>query len=166
MNYYIILTAISVSLDSFFGGISIKPNHFFIKALKIIFVVFTMCFIANYFGKILIPLFKSNTEIFGGTCLICVALYQLFCKKQNSQNAYMLGFAIGIDGACANFSLALMGYNSIFTPITLTFFHFVFLCIGYFITRIGKLKKISDNCYLSSCVLIGLGIYKIILGLV
>ncbi len=166
MNYYILITALSVSVDSFFGGISLKPKRFLLKVLQIISVVFAMCLIANYFGKLLIPLFKSNTEVFGGLCLIGVAIYQFFCEKRDTQNAYLIGFAIGTDGACANFSLALMGYNTLLVPILLTFFHFVFLCIGFGCTRIGKLKKISNNSYLSPCVLIGLGLYKIFLGFV
>lgn len=166
MNFYIIITALSVSLDSFFGGLSVKPKGFFVKSLKIILVVFAMCLTANYFGKLILPLFKSNTEVFGGLCLILVAIYQLLCEKKQSQNAYLIGFAIGIDGACANFSLAIMGYNFILVPLTLTFFHYIFLCVGYGITRIGRFKKISQNPFLAPCILTMLGIYKIILGLI
>ena len=166
MNYYILITALSVSIDSFFGGISLKAKGFLLKVLQVISVVFVMCIITNYFGKMLIPLLDTNTEVFGGICLILVAIYQFFCEKNDSQNGFLIGFAIGTDGACANFSLALMGYNSLLVPIVLTFFHLVFLCIGYAVTRVGKIKKLSNNFYLSPCVLIGLGLYKIIFGII
>ncbi len=166
MNYYILATSLSVSIDSFFGGLSVvHSGNFFIKVTKIIAVVLVACLISNYFGKLLFPLFKSNTEVLGGICLIAIALYQLFSKKKETQNPYFLGFAVGIDGACASFSLAIMGYNSILVPLSLTFFHLIFLCLGYAVTRIGKIKKISENKFLSPSILTGLGIYKIVLGL-
>lgn len=165
MNYYIFITALSVSLDSFFGGLSVIHNGKFAKKVgQIISVVLVMCLITNYFGRLLKPLFKSNTDLFGGLCLICIAIYQLFSKKKNTQNPYLLGFAVGLDGACANFSLAIMGYNNLLVPITLTFFHLVFLCLGYAVTRIGKMKNLSENKFLSPIILTGLGFYKIILS--
>ncbi len=166
MNYYILATAVSVSLDSFFGGLSVTRGGFFAKLTKIITVVLVMCLISNYFGKLLLPIFKLNTNLFGGLCLIAIAIYQLVSKKKETQNPYLLGFAVGIDGACANFSLAIMGYNGILVPIILSFFHLVFLCLGYIVMGIGKIKSISENKFLSPCVLTGLGLYKIITSLI
>ena len=166
MDYYLLIVAITVSIDSLFCGISLScEKHFFKTSLKIISVVFAMCLIATYLGGIFKKLLAFNTEILGGFLFVFLAIVSLFLKKESSTEFFCLGFAIGLDGSCANFSLSLMGYTSFLVPLTLTFFHYLFLVIGYFLTKFKGIKKLSENKFLAPLVLAGLGIYKIIFAI-
>jgi len=163
MNYYVFFVAITASIDSFFCGVSlVKKEKFYIKSIKIIFVVFVMCLFANYLGKYFFYFFNFNTDILGGSLFVLIAFLQLSIKEEHFSTAFLLGFAIGIDASCANFSLAIMGYNSFIVPLILTFFHYLFLVFGHLVSNTKNLKIIRENKLIPFFVFIFLGIYKIV----
>lgn len=167
MSIYVLIVALTVSIDSFFCGLSLTKNKkITLEVIKIISVVLLMCLFANFLGVYFSNLFSLNYEIFGGAIFILIAILELCSKQQDFSTPLCLGFAIGLDGSCANFSLAIMGYNSIFTPIILTLFHLIFLVLGVLVTKIKFFKKISENKFVAPIILSLLGLYKIVFAFI
>ena len=167
MSIYVLIVALTVSIDSFFCGLSlVKNKKIALDVFKIISVVLFMCLFANFLGVYFSSLFNLNFEIFGGTIFILIAILELCSKQQDFSTPFCLGFAIGLDGSCANFSLAIMNYNSLFTPLVLTLFHLIFLVLGILVTKINFFKKISENKFVAPIILSLLGLYKIVFAFV
>ena len=169
--FYVLLTAITVSVDSFLCGLSLslKNKNKLAIILGISSVVCLLCFVATFFGNLFENFLKSKTEVFGGLILIIISVYNFFSseKEQKEQKSILkyslfVGFAIGIDGACASFSLAVMGYNSILIPLVFTFFHLVFISFSFIVSKNKFLKRIAQNRYISPLLLFSLGVYKIV----
>lgn len=172
MNYlYVLITAITVSIDSFICGLSlsIKNN----SKMKIIFgissVVFILCITAGLFGQFLSGILSEKCELVGGTLLILIAVYEFF--SQNEKNAkkeknllktsLAIGFAIGLDGACACLSLTVMYHKPIFLACVFTAFHLLFISISFFFAK--KNLKVFAKCdFIPPLILLFLGVYKIV----
>ncbi len=170
MTYFLFFTAITVSIDSFFCGFSLACN----KAKKIPTIilvattVFIMCLIANYSAELIRPYLTQKTACIGGLILIFVGLYNLI-KKDNDYNikrnlflqSLFIGFAVGLDGALANLSLALMGINAFYVPIIFALMHALTIALGILLARTKFVAGLNKIGFLPPLILIALGIYKI-----
>ena len=170
MIYFLILTALTVSIDSLFCGFTLsllKPKKLPI-VLTITIVVFIMCLITNYSAIFLNGYLTKKTASVGGLILIAIGVYNLLRKENDSKQPRSLfkeilisAFAVGLDGAFANLSLSIMGINAIYVPITIALFHGIMVFIGTSITSIPLVSKLNKYTFIPPLLLIALGLYKI-----
>ncbi|MBR1984052.1 MAG: manganese efflux pump [Clostridia bacterium] len=170
MTLFLILTALTVSIDSFFCGFSLSFSSK--RRLPIVVVitltVFVMCFITNYGVKFFSTFLTEKSSVFGGFILILVGIYNLIKKdneltfNQTLKTALFSGFAVGLDGAVANLSLSLMGINAFYVPVTIAVMHGITIYLGTLLSS-KKLQKTRALKLLSPLVLIFLGGYKILM---
>lgn len=167
----LLITSLSVSIDSFFCGFSLSPhkkNKYLIVPI-IALTVFIMCLITNYSAMLLNGVLTEKTASLGGIILVGIGVFNLFRKEEKESSSkttfaqsLLSGIAVGIDGSMANLSLSLMGINAIYVPITIALFHAVLIALGIFLS--GKIftKKLDKLMTIPPLILIGLGIYKIL----
>ena len=175
MTCLLILTALTVSIDSFFCGYSLAFNNK--KKLPIVlivaFTVLIMCIFTNYAPLFFEKFFHENATFVGGIVLIIVgALNLIKCIKNkqqknakslvNSSKILLVGFAVGIDGSLANLSLSLMGLNAFYVPITIALMHAIMVYLGIVLSNTSLSKKFGKIEFLPPLVLIVLGGYKIL----
>ena len=172
MFYYLLITAITVSIDSLFCGLSLRMNK--IKKLTLVLgialTVFIMCTIANYLALFLFDYLNEKTASFGGVLLILVGLYNLFKKDDGKEKplsnsikqTLVIGFSVGLDGALANLSLALMGINAFYVPITIALTHALMIWIGILIANTRIIKKFAKIEFIAPFRLILLGAYNLL----
>lgn len=170
--YFLIITAITVSLDSFACGICLTKENdqpVFIVAV-ITLTVFLMCLFASLFARAAATLLTEKSAALGGILLIAIGFADIFKRKQNapeqitvpSRNKYFgVGFAVGLDGALANLSLSLMGFDSLFAPLIISLMHGVAVSFGILIGKIIKKNKSFNFDLLSSFALIVMGTLKL-----
>lgn len=178
MIYFLILTALTVSIDSFVCGFSL--SYLSKKKLPIVLgiaiSVFIMCAITNYSTAFFSKYLNEQTSSLGGLILIAIGLYNLIkgkddkekdlSKLQNSNHMLKeiiaVGFAVGLDGAVANLSLALMGINFFYVPITIALMHAIMIWLGILISQTSLAKKFEKIELVSPIILIVLGGYKLL----
>lgn len=172
MIYYLFITALTVSIDSFACGLSLSLGKRKILPLILIvtITVFIMCCISNYATILLKDVLTEESAVLGGFILIILGIINLL-KKENaqvhSQKNFILqsltaGFAVGLDGAFANLSLSLMGINAFYVPLTIAITHGLMIGASAVLTKTTFAKKLSKCNFIAPLILIGLGIYKII----
>lgn len=172
MTIYLLLTAFTVSMDSLFCGLSLGLTSK--KRLSIVLtictVVFLMCLTVNYAGNFLSPLLTEKTVCFGGAILILTGLLGIKDteKEQMLSNnelpfssSVLSGFAVGIDGALANLSIALMGIKSFLVPVTIALMHAITVYLGIELANLPFWKKVSFTKIIASFLLVALGYYKL-----
>ena len=173
MIYYLIITSLLVSIDSLVCGFSLslhsknKPLIVLTIALTVLF----MCTITNYSIAFFVDKLSEKTASLGGLILMGIGIYNLFKKKSpeklsnktfSLRQNLLIGFAVGLDGAMANLSLAMMGINQFFVPLTIAFFHAVAITIGIFLSECSLAKKLAKIEIISPLILILLGGYKLL----
>ena len=171
MIYFLLLTALTVSIDSLFCGFSlslIKPKKLPI-VLTITIVVLLMCLITNYGAIFLENYLTEKTASLGGFILIAIGIYNLLKKEDKSPKETNLfkqilisSFAVGLDGAFANLSLSIMGINAFYVPLTIAVFHGIMVFIGVSITNIPLVSKLNKYTFIAPILLIALGLYKVL----
>lgn len=172
MIYYLIMTAFTVSIDSFACGLSLSlgKNKTLPLVIIVTITVFLMCCISNYATILLKGFFTEKSVGIGGIILVAIGIFNLL-KKENKQNfskntfiyqAITVGFAVGLDGAFANLSLSLMGINAFYVPIVIALCHGLMIGLSILISQTKIAKKISKLSFVSPIILIVLGLYKII----
>lgn len=173
MNFfYVLITAITVSLDSYVCGLSLSMKHK--RKTKIIFgislVVFVMCLTAGLFGKILSSLLKDKCELVGGTILIAVAVCEFIEDGQEKNDAQdnpfktslIVGFAIGLDGACACLSLTVTYPRPLTLALIFTAFHLLFILLSFITAKNKVMKYLASDKNVAPIILTCLGAYKIL----
>jgi len=173
MIYFLLITAFTVSIDSFVCGFSLSFNSK--KKLPIILIialtVLTMCAITNYLTFFFIDKITEKTASLGGLILICIGAYNLFKRKKDesaksyekiTKQAFITGFAVGLDGATANLSLSLMGLNSFYVPLTIAVCHAVMIWLGIVLASFFKKENFAKIGFLPPLILILLGGYKLL----
>ena len=175
MIIFIILTALSVSVDSFVCGFSLA----FISKKKINIVlgititVFIMCLIANYLSFALKTFFSQKVASYGGIILIAIGVINLINDLKKNSNTFIQyknglkqssvsGFAVGLDGAFANLSLALMGLNFFYVPVIIAVFHGLMIYLGITLAHTRLARKLGKIGIIPPLILILLGGYKIL----
>ncbi len=171
MIYLVLITAITVSLDSFVCGLSLSigSNKKIYLVAIITITVFLMCLITNYSTLLLKNYLTERASSIGGILLIIVGLFNLIKKKDNINansnksflaQCFIVGFAVGLDGALGNFSLALMGINSFFVPLTIALVHGIMIALSVTLSQTIFFENISRFKFIPPVLLIILGIYK------
>lgn len=175
MMIFIILTALSVSIDSFVCGFSLAfiSKKKFSIVLCIAVTVFIMCLIANYLSFALRKFFSQELASYGGLILIGIGIVNLLnsLKKNSStiiqyknglKQSIVAGFAVGLDGALANLSLALMGLNFFYVPLIIAVFHGLMIYLGITLAHTCLARKLDKIGIIPPLILILLGGYKIL----
>ena len=170
MLYFLLLTALSVSIDSLVCGFSlslIKPKKLPI-VVGITLIVLLMCTITNYLAVIFSNILSQKTASIGGLILVGIGLYNLINKEKDSKHSsnklykqiIVSGFAVGLDGAVANLSLSIMGINAFYVPLTIAVFHGAMIFIGVTLASFPFIEKLNRYSFFAPLVLIFLGLYK------
>ena len=171
MIYFLILTAFTVSIDSFVCGfsLSLAGKKKYLIVIGITLTVFAMCVAANYATFFLANYVTEKTACLGGIILILVGVCNLLKKDKPEKNngsvlrqAVFTGFAVGLDGAAANLSLALMGLNGFYVPLIIALTHLIMISLGIILSKVNFAKKISEYGFIPPLILILLGVYKVI----
>ena len=172
MTWFLILTAFSVSVDSFVCGFSLSFNTKKkpLIVLGIALTVLVMCFITNYLTAFFADKIDERTSSLGGLILIGVGIYNLFKKneqvKEKTSFAFkqilLSGFAVGLDGAMANLSLSLMGINQFYVPIIIAAMHALTITLGILLAQTSLAKKFGKIEFMPPVILILLGAYKLL----
>lgn len=172
MIYFLLLTALTVSIDSFFCGFSLAflggKKRFIVLGITV--TVFLMSLFTNYTATLLSDSLSEKTASLGGIILIFVGIYNLVKKdslkidgsKSIIKQSFITGFAVGLDGALANLSLAIMGINAFYVPLTIALMHGVMITFGILLAKTKLVAKINKFGFLPPLVLILLGVYKLV----
>lgn len=168
---FLLITAITVSIDSFFGGLSlsVKTKNKLLSLLGVVLAVFTVCFLGSTFGELFGKLLENYASVFSGFILLLVGIVGVFtCKNEKELgggasflSSLVVGFSVGLDGAVGCFSLTSAGYNPYLTCSLITLVHALLMIISFLIA--DKIPKKIKRCkILPPLILIFLGFYKII----
>ncbi len=170
MIYFLFITALTVSIDSFVCGFSLSfsGGKKFLIVPIIALVVLVMCVFTNYLALILSPFLTEKTASLGGLILVGVGFYNLVKKEKDPsqskggliKQSLIAGFAVGLDGALANLSLSIMGINAFYVPIVIAVMHAIMIAIGITLSETPVIKKCGKFGFLPPAILIALGIYK------
>ena len=170
----LIFTALSVSLDSFFCGLSLSARQYknSTTLLGISGTVFLLCLSAATLGSRFSLFLDSGANVIGGAVLIMVAAYGLIfdngenklislSKKSSFLQAVILGFSIGLDGALGCFSLTITGMNAILVTLFITAFHVLLLQFSFIAA--SKITNVIERFkFLPSLILFALGYFKLL----
>jgi putative Mn2+ efflux pump MntP len=74
----------------------------------------------------------------------------------------LTGLAVGLDGAAANLSLALMGINAFYVPLTIAVMHALTVSLGIILSQTVFALKFAKIEFIPPIVLMLLGGYKIL----
>ena len=167
---FLTLTALSVSVDSFFAGValSIKNKRSLSSILCVLTTVLILCLSGALLGKIFGDFLKNYAQILAGIILILVGGIGILKKerqtdsKSNSiKKSIVVGISVWLDGAVGSFSLTAIGYNGILVAVLITFIHVLLLILAFLLG--GKIsKKLRRESKIPSITLIVLGLYKLI----
>ena len=172
MTPFVLITILSVSIDSFVCGFSLsfKKGRIFLIPITIALTVFAMCLFANYLTYALSGFLTETTANLSGLILIIVGIVNLVKKDKNSiasdttiiKQSFIAGIAVGFDGAFANLSLALMGYNDFLVPLTIALTHALAIYLGLLLSKTKLAQKFGKFDFLPPLILIILGAYKLL----
>ncbi len=177
MKFFILIfTALSVSVDSFFCGLSlsVKTREKFKSVLIIATTVLFLCFLGANVGFLGSVLFKKYSSFLGGVILCLLAFKGCFIQKNNDvllfkkdENAtfiesFLVGFSIGIDGMIGAISLTVIGFNYILVALTITIVHVLLLIIAFNFPYFYFIKNQKNIQYFSSFLLLALGLIKLL----
>lgn len=173
MTCFLLLTAFTVSIDSFVCGFSLSFSVK--KKLPIILIialtVFIMCAFTNYLTVFFADKLTPKTACAGGIILIGVGLYNLLKKDRDNADRHsggafkqslITGFAVGLDGAMANLSLALMGISEFYVPLTIAVMHAAMIGLGVTLSNTALARKFAKIEFVPPLILILLGGYKLL----
>ena len=173
MIYFLLLTAFTVSIDSFVLGFSLclSKNKKLPVIIGIALTVLVMCTLTNYLTAFFANKITEKTACIGGLILVLVGVYNLLKPKENqSGNEYkssvkqsiIAGFAVGLDGALANLSLSLMNINDFYVPLIIAVMHALMIYFGTLLSITPIAKKFAKIEFLPPLILILLGGYKLL----
>lgn len=169
--YFIIITALTVSIDSFFCGFSLSLNYKrkFSIVFTIFFTVLLMCILTNYLAKFFAPFLSEKTTLVGGILLLLIGALNLIKREQPKvssskiiKTALLSGFAVGLDGAFANLSLALLGFNALYVPFLIALFHAGAVYLGTVLASTVFKRDFKTCKLIAPLILIALGTYKLL----
>ena len=170
MISFLLITAFMVSIDSFVCGFSL--SQFSQKKLRIVLIVcltvLIMCNITNYFAVFLSKYVSESLADFGGIILILVGVYNLLKQQKqdtvdvnDKYSAFFIGFAVGLDGAIANLSLALMNINAFYVPIVIAVVHAIMVYFGILLSNTKLVLRLKKYYFIPYLILIFMGVYKL-----
>ena len=166
----LLTTALTVSLDSFFCGLSLSLKT---KGQKstiwgITASVFAMCILGSALGKTAGSILNEYAQILGGIFLIIIAFIQIIPKNHPKKiqssfcESIAIGVAIGTDGALGCFTLSLYGINGLYSSLLITLMHIALLYLSFSLTKYNYLKRLLKLQFISPFILLILGLIKLI----
>ncbi|MBQ3219321.1 MAG: manganese efflux pump [Clostridia bacterium] len=173
MIYFLLITSLTVSIDSFVCGfsLSLKGGKKLPIILGIALTVYAMCLLTNYLTAIFAERISEKTASLGGLILVGVGLYNLLKKDPEEREqvtrgavteSLISGLAVGLDGALANLSLSLMGINDFYVPLIIAIMHALMIALGVILARAPFIKKFAKIGFVPPVILILLGVYKLL----
>ncbi len=165
----LIVTAVTVSVDSFAAGFSLSLNKKNNATLPVAVALVTLilCILTSLLGTLLKNYLDEKVNIFGAAILVFLAVFNLL-KTDDEQigtlnqvtlaESLAMGIAVGTDAAVANLSLAMEGFGLI-APLLFAVMHYAAVYAG---------QKLSDKITLqhtnviSAIVLILLAVIKFV----
>ena len=174
MISFLIITAITVSLDSFICGFSLSylSNKKTPIVIGIALTVFAMCLVTNYATLLFSNFITEKTTCLGGLILIAIGIINLLNKEKDQKHIttdkslfkqiLCISFAVGLDGSLANLSLSLMGLNAFYVPVTIAITHAIMIWLGILLSQTSTGKKLEKIECISPLILILLGGYKLL----
>ena len=172
MIHLLLITALTVSIDSFVCGfsLSLTSNKKIPIAIIITMTVFIMCLFTNYLAVFFSDALNERTVALGGFLLVAVGLYNLLKKEDETKvidnrivkQSFLVGVAVGLDGALANLSLSLMGMNAFYVPCIIALMHGAMVYMAITLSNNRLISLFNNLGNFSPLVLIGLGVYKVI----
>ena len=173
MIYYVLLTALTVSVDSLVCGFSLALTRHkkFTIVSCIAVTVFIMCALTNYLTVFFAEKITERTVCLGGLILIFVGIFNILNnknpkeksqRKESFPQVLITGFAVGLDGAFANLSLSLMGLNSFYVPVIIAVTHALMIYVGILLSSTSIAKKFAKIEFIPPLILILLGGYKLL----
>lgn len=157
---FLLFTALSVSIDSFFCGFSLslsirldkkmRGNTFHNKLLACVLSAVTLlCLLAALWGSTLREHQQRLALKIGGGLLLAMGvtgLMKVLCEKKKARSAppffaqqnkhtdflplFSAGLGVGTDGAVAVFSLSVMGYGGLVSAFTVIACHALLTDLG------------------------------------
>lgn len=169
----LITTAFTVSVDSFFCGLSLSSqykNNFKIL-LGICLSVFLTCFTGAISGKFLGDFLQKYAEPLGGVILYVVAVLNALSAKTDKPKlskpnnfdfkiSLIVGFGVGLDGALACFSLVAIGYAVLSVVTITTAAHVIAITIAVCVADSSAVKKLTVIDFIPPLILAILGAVK------
>ena len=154
----IIITAILVSLDALFVGMSLKlQKGFRLAYLFVIASIILITSLAAYFvAGAIAEHVTFETSVFVGAAFLILGIRSLFDKDEDQMamatgTIAVLGLIMSIDGVVATTALTIEHGKILLTPFLMPIGHLLFLlagcCIAKFIKTSHKVHKvISATC--------------------
>ena len=171
---FLLWSALSVSADSFFAGLSLSQNSIDFKSILfgVSGTVFCLSLLGATLGLFIPPRLTQTANIIAGLVLAIIGFYELNQTKTTAllsareNNALALsiisGLSIGVDGSVGALALTLCGYTPFIVVTYITIMHLNLLLISFMVS--DKIKEFPKLEKLPSLLLISLGFYKIIDG--
>ncbi len=169
---FLLFSALSVSADSFFVGLSLYNHHSAHKGvmLGVLSAVFCLCLTGSTIGYYLPERLTNYANLLAGACLLYIALrelyktqsvFKLLSKSEDLYNLSLLGGAsVGVDGFIGSLTITLQGYSPILTALLITLTHGLLLCLSK--SASNKLKKFTRLEKLPYYLIMSLGAFKIV----
>lgn len=134
-------------------------------------MVLLLCLSFHFAGTFICSRINYDLSVLGGLIITAVAIANIIESKKDNPKAIssfkkslLIGFAVGIDGATADFSLTLMGYVSISIPLIITLFHVISVSAGIFLSEMKCVSKLRMQTF-APIILLIFGLYKTISAL-
>lgn len=171
---FILLTAFSVSIDSFLCGFTLSFNEK--QKCKIVIginlTVLILCLTFHFAGSFIYSNIDYDLSVLGGFIIIVVAIVNVIESRKKTpkiissfKKSLLIGFAVGIDGATTDFSLTLIGYVSVLIPIIITLFHVFSVVAGILLSKSKCILKLKMQIF-APFILLFFGLYKILSSII
>ena len=169
---FLVWSALSVSADSFFAGLSLSNKNTSYKSilLGVSSTVFILAFLGSALGYLLSENFKTIAIFISGAVLSIIAVNELIktnevlplwsTSDETLKLSIISGASIGVDGAIGCFSLVVEGFSPIYVTLLITATHLLLLSVSFIVSKkLSEFKKLEK---LPAFLVLSLGLYKII----
>jgi len=155
----ILLTAIFVSLDAIFVGMSLKLQKGF--KMPYIFLIsgilLTVSVAAYYTAGALTGFIGFDASWIIGGAFLLLGIRNLFAKDEDkmiltTSAVIVISLVMSIDCVVATVALVLEQGQTILIPVLIVFGHFVFLVAGSYAVKFIKLPRKLRNVISASCL--------------
>ena len=147
---YVLATAVTVSIDSFFAGFSLSLNkrNNLTLPLTVALVTYVLCLAASFAGVLLRDFLQNYVKYAGALIMLVLGVANLV-KKENEAlrdvsflQCFAIGVSVGFDGATATLSLVIQNIGDVvFTPVLVATTHFFTVWAGQHLAQYTKLQK-------------------------
>lgn len=165
---FVIVTAVTVSVDSLIAGFSLSLNKpkSLVLPFTVALVTYLLCTAASLAGTLLRDVLQDYVKFIGAGILLCLAVVNLLKREEtgfdkiSATQCFAIGFSVGLDGAVATLSLVLQGVgDAFFVPLVMAFTHFVTVFVGQ---RLAQRAKLRHANYFSAALFFVLAIIKLL----